>query len=134
MGWYRGQKGAGVGMSGRAIELRGGGRLDYAAKMHYCDAVAHVLDRSEIMGYEQVGQTQFSLKRPKQIHDLGLNGYVKRSQRFIEDDEIGFACESTSDSYALALATRQLVGMPRDSVGRQADKIQYLANPQISGR
>jgi hypothetical protein len=49
-----------------------------AAQVHDRDCVGHMLDDGQVMGNEQVTQSQLFLKRQQQVEDLGLDGDIQR--------------------------------------------------------
>ena len=63
----------------RGREQRSGvGHFDYLTHVHHRDSVADVLDHAEIVGHEQVRQTQAFLQIEQQVQDLRLDGHVER--------------------------------------------------------
>ena len=54
------------------------GRLHDVTQVHHGDAVAHVLDDTQVVGYEQVGEPVAILEVLEQVEDLGLDGDVER--------------------------------------------------------
>jgi hypothetical protein len=42
---------------------------------------------TQVMGDEEIGQAEISLKITEEIKDLGLDGYIKGGHRLIGDDE-----------------------------------------------
>ena len=117
----------GVGMLRRAGERLRLAALDDLAQVHDHDRVAHVRDGGEVVGDEQVGQTQLGLQIAQQVQDLGADRHVERGDGLVEHDQLGRQRQRPRDGDALALAARELV---REEVGRavrQPDEIEQVA-------
>ena len=99
-------------------------RLLYApALVHHHHLIGDVLHHAEVMGDEQVGQPIFILQVLQQVQDLGLDGHVQRGDGLVADEDVGLHREAAGDGDALALPTRELVGVLRQGVGREANVV-----------
>jgi hypothetical protein len=65
----------------------GGSDLDDLAQVHDGDAIGEMLDDAEVMGDEQVGETELLLEILQEVDDLCLDRHVERRNRFITDDQ-----------------------------------------------
>jgi hypothetical protein len=63
------------------------GVFDDFAEIHDRDAVADVLDDSEIVRDEQIRKVLFALQIHHQIDDLSLDRHVERRDRLVADDQ-----------------------------------------------
>ena len=102
--------------------------LDDLAEVHHGDLVAHMRDRGEVVGDEEVGDAELGLQVAQQVEDLRADRDVERRDRLVEHDELRRQRQRPGDGDALALAARELV---REQVGgpvRQPDQIEQLAD------
>ena len=60
----------------------------------------------------------------QKIHDLGLDGDIKRTDRFIADDELRLHGESSSNNDPLALAAAELMGEAAGKGGIEANQFE----------
>lgn len=70
---------------------------------------------------EEVGHAQLLLQIGEQIDHLGLGGDVEGADRFVADEELGLQRKRACDGDALALPTRELVGLTLQHVRTQSD-------------
>ena len=89
-----------------------GGRpdLDDLAEVHHADAVAHVLDRVDVVRDEQVRQVELVLQVVEQLQDLRAHRQVERRGRLVQHDELRACHDRAGDADALLLAAGQLRG------------------------
>jgi hypothetical protein len=76
------------------------------------------------VGNEQVGQVQSLLQLRQKIDDLGLDGNVKRRYGLITNNEFRLERQCPGHTNALALSTRELMRIPMDMGGTQANQLQ----------
>ena len=76
-----------VGVQRPVVEIAACGKLHDLPQVHDGHAVTHVLDDTEVVGDEQVGQLEFLLEAPQQVQDLGLDRDIQGRDRLIRDDE-----------------------------------------------
>ncbi len=69
-------------------------------------------NHGEVVGDEQVGQTELLLQVLEKIDYLGLDTHVECRHRFVEHHEIRVQGECPGDTNALALSARELVWIP----------------------
>jgi hypothetical protein len=100
--------------------------FDQLAKIHHPDPIADVSHNSQVMGNEQIGQLKLPLQFLKQINHLGLDGDIKRGDRFVTDDELGIEGKSSSDSDPLALAPGKFMGITIREVTIETDDLQEI--------
>ncbi len=87
------------------IELLHLRHLDELPEVHHADTVADVLHDGQVVGDEQVCQTELPPQVEQQVQDLRLDRHVERRHRLVADDEIRGQRERACDSDALALPT-----------------------------
>ena len=78
------------------------------------------------MGDEEVGEPELCLEVLEQVDDLRLDGHVQRRDGLVRDDELRAHRERARDADALALTAGELVRVPPQVVGRQADGLEEL--------
>ena len=122
--WYGGEEALGVGVGGMVGDLFGGAFLDEFAVLQNGDLVADMLDDGEVVGNEEVGETELVLQVHEEVHDLGLNGDVEGADRLVADDEFGFDGEGPGDADPLALAAAELVGEAAGVGGIEPDQLE----------
>ena len=84
-------------------------QLDQFAQVHHGHAIRNMPDRSQVMRDKQVSQILFALEFRQQIHDLRLDGNIKRGDRLVGNNEIRVDGERASDADALSLAAGELM-------------------------
>ena len=112
-----GQQSLRIGMLRRFKQGFGGRGFDHSAQIHDHDTVGQMLNHSQVMADEQVGQMQLFAQLVKQVDDLSLDGHIQCRHALITDQEIGFNRQGPGDADALALPARKLVRVAA-SVGR----------------
>src|SRR3989449_5216330 len=96
-----------------------------------------VLDDGQIAGDEEVGEPELRLEVFEQVDDLRLDGHVQGRDGLVRDDELRAHRERARDADALALTAGELVRVPTQVVGRQADGVEELDDalfPQLPRR
>ncbi len=73
-----------------------------------------MLDDGQVVGDEQVGQSQLSLEVVEQVDHLGLDRHVESRDRLVADDELRLHRQGTGDADPLPLTAGELV---REAVG-----------------
>src|SRR3984885_6633559 len=68
-----------------------------------------MLDHTEIMADEQVGEVEFAAEIHEQVEDLRLNRDIQRGDRLVAHQKLGLYRERAGDADALALAAGKLV-------------------------
>jgi hypothetical protein len=104
------------------------------AQVHHADPVGHVRNYAQIVGDQQVGETQFVLKPEQKIHDLRSYRYIQRGYGFVENEEFWFRSECPSDGYSLSLPSTQLVWVMAGEGRWESHEIKEFSNPSCSGR
>lgn len=77
--------------------------------VHHQRPRCDLFDCRKVMRNEQTREPPLRLKRLQQNQNLRLDRHVERRGRFIRNNQIGLANESTRDRYTLALTTRKLM-------------------------
>ncbi len=95
-------------MGGRVVDLARLADLDDLARQHHRDLVGDLTDDGEIMGDEQVRQSEPVLQRLQERDDLRLRSDVERRDRFVAHDEVGIHRKRPRDDDALALSAGEL--------------------------
>src|SRR6185295_19905149 len=88
--------------------------------------------RRKIVRDEDVSQPQFALEFDEQVEDLRLDRNVKRGNRLVGDHEFRSKHERAGDLDALALATRQLMGVALRSLPPQSDLVEHFGNQPVT--
>src|SRR5215217_1141493 len=97
---HGGQESLGIGVERFLVEGDAVRHLDDLAEVHDGDAVGDVLDDGEVVGDEEVGQTELLLEVFEEVDDLGLDRDVEGGDRFVADDEVGVGGEGAGDADA----------------------------------
>ena len=109
-------------------ECRSLGNFYDLANVHDGDAVTDVLNHTEVVGDEEIGEVKLVLELQEQIQDLGLHRDVKGRHRLVARSPPGREGQGPSDADALALTAAEGMGVAVHILGRQADKIQQFLN------
>ena len=88
-----------------------GCRFDQLTEIHDGDAVAHVVNHAQIMGYEEEGQFHLLLNGLQGIEDLGLDAHIQRGCRLVQYQEFGVQGYGLTNSHPLLLPTGKLTGV-----------------------
>ena len=75
-----------------------------------------------------------SCRRLQQVDHLGLDRHVERRHRLVADDDLRPQRQRPGDADALALAAGELVRVPVDVVGVEADQVEQFLDPRAGGR
>ena len=105
--------------------------LNDFAQIHDGDIIANVLNDTEIVGNEKVGQTQFLLQLAKEIEDLGLDRDVECRDRLVAHNEVGLTGQCTRHTDALSLSPRELMRKQRLLFGAQTDLAEKVRNADV---
>ena len=89
--------------------------FDDTAQVHHGNLRGDVLDDSQIVTDEHVGQVEFALQVHQQIQDLGLYRHIERRGGLVAHDHLWVHHQCTGDRNALALPPRKL---PRGVAGQ----------------
>lgn len=87
---------------------------------HDHNAIREVSNHSHIMSDDHYTRAELPVKPAKHIENFRLNCHVQGRGRLIRDQQSRLAREGHCDHYALALATRELMGVvvePPDGIG-----------------
>ena len=122
-----------VGVTGLLEDLAHITRLDDFARIHHHDPVAQLGDNAKVVGNKQDRATNIILQGFQLVDDLNLKGRIKRSRRFIRNQECRLHHQGHRYRYALAHATRQLVRVFTQSSLRvgNTDLVQHLDRPRF---
>ena len=71
------------------------------------------------MGDEHIGQSQFLLQFPQQIHDLNLSVGVQGRDGLVKEYDLRTAGHRPGDAHPLKLAAGELMGKSSGEVSRQ---------------
>ena len=87
--------------------------LDDPAEIHDEDAVTEVPHHVQIVADKDVGQVELAFERPQQVEHLGLDRFVERGDRLVEDHHAWSGGERPGDIDALLLPAGQFVRIAR---------------------
>src|SRR4051812_28236320 len=96
-------------MHGVAQDDAAGRDFDDPAAIHHGDPVRHVIDDGQIVGNEQVSETELLLQVLEQIEDLCLDRDVERRYRLVEDYKLRSERQCPGNADALALPAGKAV-------------------------
>lgn len=72
-------------------------------EVHHADPVCDLADDRQVVGDEQVGESELLLEITEQVENLCPHGDVQRRHWFVAHDQCGARRQSSSDDDALAL-------------------------------
>src|SRR5690348_826782 len=105
--------------------------FDDFAEIHNRNTLADVLDHSQIVRDEEIGQMQLLLQILEQVDYLRLDRNVERRHRLVEHEETRAHCERPRDPDALALPARELMRITVKRVGPDPDHIEQFDDPLL---
>src|SRR4051812_8668152 len=97
-------------MAGGGIEYRRFGDFHQPAQIHNRNAICYMADDRQIVSDEEIGKRSLPPQLRQEIEYLGLHRNVQCRNRLVEHQELRLDRQSSSDSDALPLAARKLVG------------------------
>ena len=107
------------------------GTLDDPAEVHHGDPGRDVAHDREIVGDEEVRETEALLQVREQVDHLRLDRDVERRHRLVADDEPRLDRESPGDADPLALTAGELVRIAPRVSRRESDLLQHLRHPRL---
>src|SRR6266851_1818227 len=120
-----------VRMLRRGEKRRGRSHLDDLSEIHHRDAVADVLDQSQIVRDEQIRQLQLLLQIHQQVHDLRLHRDVERRDRLVEHEERRVQRERAGEPDALPLAAAELMRISLEMRRVQTDQLEQFRDARL---
>ena len=66
--------------------------------------IADVGDRGQVMGDENIGQSQLFLQFTQKVHDLDLGVGIQGGDGFVKEDALRLACHGPGNADALQLS------------------------------
>ena len=112
-------------MGEQVIRMAG---LDHPPLLHDHDVVRDLPHDRQVVGDEEVGQVQLSLKLRQQSQDLRLDEHVEGGDRLIQHNDLGPQGQSPGDGHALALAPGELIGVAPHGRAGQGDHVEKLGD------
>ena len=91
-----------------------------------------MLYHADVVGDEEIGQSQPGLQVLQHIDDLGLDRHVQRGDRLVTDDEFRIGGEGAGNADTLALAAGELVGVAGSMLGIEADDAHQLPHARLA--
>ena len=116
------------GCSGEPEDLIARAQLDDAPEVHHRHPIAEVLDHGEVVGHEEQREVEATLEVAQQVQDLALDRHVEGRDGLVGDEEPGLHRERAGDPDALALAARELMGVPAVVVALEPDQLERLVD------
>ena len=83
-------------------------------------------DHRQVVGDEEVAESEFALQVFEQVHHAGLDADVQRRDRLVEHEQLRIERQRPRDPDTLALATGELVRETPGVIGRETDEIEQL--------
>src|SRR2546427_4765208 len=126
---YCGEKRAGIRVFGVAVDRLT--RRDFydLAEIHDRYPVADMLNHSEIVRDEEIGELHLLLKLLEQIDNLGLNGDIQGRDGLVRDDKPGTHGQGTGNTDPLPLAAAELMGITIVMILPQTHLLEKLHHP-----
>ena len=116
----------------RCLEQRlGRGELDDVSEIHHRDSVGDVLHHREVVGHEQVGDSELVLKIGEEVDRLRLDRHIERRDGLVADDQVGAEGERPGDVDSLALTAGEFVGVAGAVSSTEADPVEKLQHPVV---
>src|ERR1017187_4304842 len=114
----------GMGVAGLAHQGVGGRILDDGATLHDGDLVGQAGDQREVMGNQDIGDSQALLETAEKGGDLGGERGIEAVEGLVEDDQLGLGHDGAGDGEALALSAAEFVGAFAQGGARDAGQFQ----------
>ena len=115
-------------MRGRLEQALGRAHLHDFPQIHHRDPAADVPDQAQVVRDEEIRQLQSLLQVHEQVDDLCLHGDVERRDGFVRDDERRVQRERPREADPLTLPAAELVRVPRELRGVEADEVEELGH------
>ena len=106
-------------MDGILVQLIALRQLHQSAQIHDADAVGNVAHHGQVVGDEQIGQTQLLLHVLQHIDHLGLDGHVQGGDGLVAHDELRPHRQCPGNAHTLLLAAGELMGIAVGVLGVQ---------------
>ena len=113
-----------------------GRMFDESAEVHYCNGMADMAHNTQVVGYEEVCDTERVLEVNEEIEYLGLNRDVQSTHGFVCNDEFGLDCKCPGQPYPLSLPAGKFVWIPPVAVGfepHEFEQFEYAVAPGAFG-
>ncbi len=88
-------------------------------------------DHRQIVGDQHEGELALAAQAHQEVQDLGLDGYVERRCRLVEQQNARLEHQRAGDRDPLALAAGELVGIAEAEAGPEADIAQDRLDPPL---
>ena len=102
------------------------------SEIHDGYTIAYVPDYSQVMRYEDEGDTEILLQFPQKIDDLGLYRDIQSRNGLVANDEFRFRDQGSPDRYPLLLTTTHLNGSTGHELRVQPNSLKHLMGPARS--
>jgi len=79
-----------------------------------------MLNNTEVVGDEEIGETQLISQVHQKVKNLGLDGYIQSGDGFIRNDQFRIEGDGPGNSNPLALSTAELVGVTKGILWMEA--------------
>ena len=119
------------GMGGAVVHVGGRAVLDDPPEVHHGDLVGDVPHDGEVVGDEQVRQSELVLEVLEQVDDLALHGHVERRDGLVAHEHLRLDGERPGDADALALPAGELVRIPVHVAGVEADELEQILDRPV---
>ncbi len=98
------------------------------SKIHDVNAMADVSHGGQVVTNKEIADAQLLLQVFEQGDDMRLNQYIKSGDGLIEDDQLGFRDQGTSNSDPLALTATELVRKQTYRIEWEPHQFQHLTD------
>jgi len=83
---YGREQGQGIGVDGVVVQCFCGPVLHDVSQVHHRNGIADIADHMEIVGDEEIAETEFGLQLLQEIDNLGLDRDIEGRNRLIADN------------------------------------------------
>ena len=113
-------------MQGEVEQLLRLGNLHEVALVDNADPVGNEPDDGQVMGNEQIGSALLLLELLQQVQHLGPDGHVQSGDGLVGYHQLRLHNHGPGQTDTLPLAAGELMGIPGQVLGEQADFVDHL--------
>jgi len=133
--WGRGRsdQSGGVWVPGLTADGFSAANLDEFAQVHDTNPITHMLDSSQVVADQEIGDPEFSLQIFQEIENLRTDGDIERGHRLVEDYQGWLQRQSPRDADTLTLTTAKLMWEALGTVCREPYGAEHLLQALLAG-
>ncbi len=114
------------GVASTAVHHVGRANLHDPPEIHHGNAVGDLPHHREVVGHEELGETEIPLELSQQVHQLCLYRHIQGADRLVGDQELRTRGKRTGNADALTLTAREFMREPLQVLLPQPDAAQRL--------